>query len=118
MLQMIQQGGAGIWPVISFALTAMVAVVIYVVRPTKARRALVRGSLTLTLASACLGALVGIRAVALSADTVEGLPQLAVGVGEALHLLVLAFMVTVLVLLAATVGDYRLAEREEQTPAA
>jgi hypothetical protein len=118
MLQMIQLGGGGIWPVITFSITALVAVVMHVVRPTKARRVLVRGAVTLTLASACLGCATGIRVQALTLRSVEELPALAVGVGEALSLVVLALIVTILVLLAATIGDYRLAERNEQAPPA
>jgi len=111
----LQEAGWGIWPVLFFGATALVAVVGYVRAPGRARGLLTALLGVLTLVAGGLGTATGLQATCV--HVAAGAPvdrwQFVIGLRESLNNLVAALLLVFLVALVAAAAHVRPAWRQQ-----
>ncbi len=120
MGEILREAGWGAWPVMVFGVTSLLLAVRYAVKPERRLLPLIVGFGIATILAGFLGTMTGLQ------HAVSGLHQVTpdrrwiflVGLREALHNMVMAFVIEVIVTLVATVGGYRQAQAAEQRGAA
>jgi hypothetical protein len=115
MSEILREAGWGVYPVLLFGVTSLVLAVWYAVKPQPRFLPLIVGFGVATILAGFLGTMTGLQ------HAVSGLPQAApdrrwiflLGLREALHNMVMAFVIECIVTLVATVGGYRQARAAE-----
>ena len=119
MGEIIHEAGWGAYPVLLFGLTSLSLSIWYAVKPRRRFLPLIIGFGVATILAGFLGTMTGLQ------HAVSGLGQVTpdrrwiflIGLREALHNMVMAFVIECIVTLVATVGGYRQARAAEEQPA-
>ena len=111
MFEFLHEAGWGIYPVLLFGGIAFALAVRHAVRPSRERQPLIAGFTIATLLAGGLGAVTGLQhSVAPLARVPDDLRWIfLIGMKEALNNVVAAFVITVLTVMCAMIGSYRLA---------
>lgn len=120
MREILHEAGWGIYPVLLFGVSSLVLSVWYAVKPQRRLLPLIIGFGVATIIAGFLGTMTGLQ------HAVSGLHEVTadrrwiflIGLKEALHNLVMAFVIECTVTLVATVGSYRLVRAAERQGAA
>ena len=120
MGEILHEAGWGAWPVMLFGLTSLLLAIWYAVKPQRRFLPLIIGFGVATILAGFLGTMTGLQ------HAVSKIGEMApdrrwiflIGLREALHNMVMAFVIECLVTLVATVGGYRLVKAAEAAPAA
>ncbi len=113
MLEWFRLGGWGMYPTLIFGVLAVIAALVYAVRPERRFIPMVTATSLLTLAAGALGFVTGCIATAQYVSRVEDQTLIVVGVGESLTNVALSLVLVTFALLAVTLGALRIA----RTPA-
>lgn len=109
MLESFRLGGWGMYPTLFFGAIAIIAALVYAMRPERRFVPIVAASSLLTLTSGLLGFVTGCIATAQYVERVSDQTLIVVGVGESLNNVALALVLIAFALLAVTLGALRIA---------
>jgi len=116
MGEILREAGWGAWPVMLFGVTSLLLAAWYAVKPQRRFLPLIIGFGIATILAGFLGTMTGLQ------HAVSGLHEVTpdrrwiflIGLKEALHNLVMAFVIECVVTLVTTVGSYRQVRAAEQ----
>ena len=120
MGEILHEAGWGIYPVMLFGATSLILAIWYAVKPQRRFLPLIIGFGIATILAGFLGTMTGLQ------HAVSGLPEAApdrrwiflIGLREAMHNMVMAFVIECVVTLVTTVGSYRQVRATEPQGAA
>jgi hypothetical protein len=109
MGEILREAGWGAWPVMLFGLTSLTLAIRYAVKPQRRFLPLIIGFGVATILAGFLGTMTGLQHSVshIEAVTPERRWIVLIGLREALHNMVMAFVIECVVTLVATVGGYR-----------